>query len=99
MRRMTKMDGEAMKSAVTIMDKDFRERLEEQRAGYEAVPRRVYLQRGDFEKHGYTQRCPGCVSILKGTTRQAHSEACRRRMEDLMKDTDKAKQAEKRRDV
>ena len=94
-----KADGENMKTEVTVMDKEYRERLDEERMGYEAVPRRVYLQKGDFERHGYTKGCPGCVSILKGTARQAHSERCRRRMEGEIKGTDRAKQAEKRRDA
>ena len=92
-----KADGEDMRTAVAVMDKEYRERLGEELAGYEAVPRRVYLQKGDFERHGYTKGCPGCISMLKGSARQAHSELCRRRMEGEIKDTDKLKKAEKRR--
>ena len=58
--------------------------------------RKVYIAKEDLETHGYTAKCPGCTSILRGTTRQAHSEACRRRMEEELKGTEKARRAKKR---
>ena len=48
------------------------------------VPRRMGLRREDFEKYGYSGGCPGCKALLKGTARQGHSDACRRRMEKEM---------------
>ena len=93
-----KADGEAMKAEVTIMDKEYRERMEEGRQSYEPVPRRVYLQKSDFERYGFSMGCPGCVSILKGTARQAHSEGCRKRMETEMKGLEKTREADRRRE-
>ncbi len=52
-------------------------------------PRRTYLSKEDFEKLGYSGKCPGCRSILKGTARQGHSEECRKRMEKELVGTDK----------
>ena len=71
-------DGEDLKTEVTIMDKDYKEKISEEASG-EVVPRRMYIRKSDVEEHGYTVRCPGCVSILRGTARQEHSDACRRR--------------------
>ena len=51
---------------------------------YQAVPRNVYIAKEDLERWGYTVGCPGCKSILRGTTRQGHSEACRRRIENAI---------------
>ena len=95
--KMTKAgdgDGEELKTEVTIMDKEYRERarLEE----HEAVPRKVYIAKEDLEVHGYTVGCPGCKSVLRGTTRQAHTEACRRRMEKELEGTEKADRAKKK---
>ena len=59
-----KTDGEDMKLNVTTMDKEYQERLWEDGENHERVPRRVYLQKADSEKFGYTSRCPGCISIL-----------------------------------
>ena len=72
-------DGEEMKTEVTIMDKEYRERTRVEE--HEAVPRKVYISKDDLEAHGYTVGCAGCMSVLRGTTRQAHTESCRKRME------------------
>ena len=61
------------------------------------IPRNFYIQARDLEAHGYSAGCPGCVSILKrAKNRRPHSEACRRRLEELLKDTDKVKAADER---
>jgi hypothetical protein len=93
--KMDKADGEDLKLEVTIMDKDYRERIREE-AGRETVPRRMFIRKEDVEEHGYTVRCPGCVSILRGTARQEHTEVCRRRLEKELGGTDRAKQARKK---
>ena len=55
------------------------------------VPRRVRLTIEDFQKHGYTENCPECTHILTGVGhRKAHSEACRKRMQEaLVQDADR----------
>ena len=47
---------------------------------------RSYLRRADFERWGLSEGCPGCRYLRTGQGRQqAHSEACRRRIEGLLK--------------
>ena len=47
---------------------------------------RTYLRRADFERWGLSEGCPGCRYLRPGQGRQqAHSEACRRRIEGLLK--------------
>ena len=62
----------------------------------ESIPRNVYIKASDLKEHGYTSGCPGCVSIIRGRARQAHSKACRERLEQLLKDTARFKAAEER---
>ena len=45
------------------------------------VVHRAHLRKADFDKYGYTDRCPGCSAILRGLHVQPHSIACRARME------------------
>ena len=62
----------------------------------EAVPRNLYIRKGDLDRHGYSAGCPGCLSILRGKARQAHSTACRKRFEELLSNTDRFKEANER---
>ena len=87
-------DGEEMRTAVRVMDKDYVDA--ETREAHEKVPRNVYIRVEDLDRLGYTMGCPGCKSILRKTTRQQHSESCRRRVEDELKETDKLKAAKKK---
>lgn len=43
--------------------------------------RPAHLLRADFDSFGYTDRCPGCSSTLRGISVQPHSPGCRKRME------------------
>ena len=56
----------------------------------------MYIKKSDVEEHGYTVRCLGCISILRWTARQEHSDACRRRLEKDMDGTQKAMNAKAR---
>ena len=58
----------------------------------ESAPRRIMLRRADFYKHGFTDGCRACKVILSGKVperggNKLHSEACRTRMEELLKET------------
>ena len=64
----------------------------------DSVPKRVMIRQQDLENFGYSRNCPGCSAILKGAARQGHSEACRKRIESEMKDDERLKRANKRRD-
>ena len=48
-------DGDDLKTEVTIMDKDYREKIRDEAKG-EVVPRRMYIKKSDVEEHGYTVR-------------------------------------------
>lgn len=63
----------------------------------EKVPRDFYISKKDAERHGYTRGCGGCSSWFKGLGRQPHTEACRARFRDLMKDEAKVRNQEARR--
>ena len=89
-----KMDGERLKSDVVIMDRVHRERVEMEE--HVRVPKRVCTSRENLEEFGFTARCPGCTSLLRGTTRQAHTENCRRRVEVELKGAAKADAAMRR---
>jgi hypothetical protein len=75
--QMGEQEGEDLKMEITIMDKDYKEKMAGETEA-ERVPRRMFIRKEDVEVHGYTVRCPGCVSILRGTARQEHSAECRR---------------------
>ena len=60
------------------------------------VPKRVSMSRENLEEFGFTARCLGCTSLLRGTARQAHTENCRRRVEAELKGTAKADAAMRR---
>ena len=69
-----KMDGERLKSEVIVMDKEYKEKLEAEE--HVPVPKRVYISRENLEEFGFTARFPGCMSLLRGTARQEHTESC-----------------------
>ena len=49
--------------------------------GREFVPRRIYIEPGDFEKNGCTEGCRGCTWLVnKLGPRVHHSDGCRIRM-------------------
>ena len=50
----------------------------------ENAPRRTRLERPHFEKHGWSDDCQGCRRAQAGLSQAAHTEACRRRMEEAM---------------
>ena len=52
------------------------QRQEEKRA------RRVYLKQSDFEQHGYSDNCEGCLRLQAGMDARPHAETCRARLEE-----------------
>ena len=87
------MDGEFPK-VVKLDEQGERHEIEKMA---DTVPRRAYIKQEDLDKHGYSMKCPGCLAILRGTSRQGHSEGCRNRIEEEMKDEPKVEDAKKRR--
>ena len=45
---------------------------------------RLYIRRADALKHGHSTKCPGCRSAMAGTTARAHTEDCRRRLDNFL---------------
>ena len=53
----------------------------------EEGPRRAYLKKKDFEKHGYTAGCEGCRRLRAGgMTARPHTQECRARIEERLKE-------------
>jgi hypothetical protein len=50
------------------------------------APNRFMIRKEDLERYGHSANCQGCRSILRGTARQGHSEPCRKRIEEALKD-------------
>ena len=92
--KMTQKDGRRTSHEVVVMDKEYKEKLETEE--HVPVPKRVYISREDLEEVGFTARCPGITSSLRGTAIQAHTENCRRRVEAELKGTAKADAAMRR---
>ena len=57
---------------------------------------RAHFRMSDFDKHGYTDRCPGCSAILRGLHVQPHTAECRKRMETAPSSDIRAKNAKAR---
>jgi len=60
------------------------------------VPRSFTISRADLEKYGYTSGCSGCTSLIKGSSRQAHTTKCRERMREEMASEPKVIEARER---
>ena len=84
------IDGEKME--VTRMT---RREVEEEKKPDVKAPMRFQIKKEDLDKHGFTSRCWGCRAMMKGTTRQAHSEECRKRMTEAMSNDERVKKSER----
>ena len=52
---------------------------------------KVYSGRSDVQEYGYSISCPGCRSVMTGTTARAHAEECRRRLEECFAKNEETK--------
>ena len=57
---------------------------------------RMRLKRDDFLENGFTDGCPGCKAILAGGLVQGHTERCRKRMEDIIQQSQEGQERVKR---
>ena len=57
----------------------------------EDAPKRAYLKKYHFEEHGYDEACEGCVRLRADMPGRPHLEACRRRMYEAMRKTEKGR--------
>ena len=71
-----KVDGEKFaklqvpEEAIRKHDEDVKKETE---MAHESIPRSFFITKKDVEQHGYSAKSPGCASVIRGTTRQAHS--------------------------
>ena len=52
---------------------------------------RLYIRRADVQKYGYSMNCLGCRSVMTNTTARAHTEECRRRLENCLAEDEETK--------
>ena len=76
------MDGEHLKREVLMMDKGNKDKPEMEE--HVLVPKRVNITHEGVEVSGSTARW---LSLLKETGREAHTECCRRRIEEELRGT------------
>ena len=55
------------------------------------VPRRVYIKKRDYEEHGYTPGCEGCVRMESGRGKRPHKDECVERMMEALKKSDEGR--------
>ena len=60
------------------------------------APRRMMLKKEDYVRHGFTEHCQGCRALLAGRSHGRHSEACRTRMEKVLRDSPEGQERFKR---
>jgi hypothetical protein len=75
-------DGEGMDC--TAYSEETRAELEKKLEFQNTLPRRFAIRLADVEKHGPTEKCPGCRALVGGKSHQGHSEVCRKRFEEKM---------------
>ena len=86
------------KLLVRMLSEDEKKQLE--RPAPETGPKTVYrirLTRDYFIEKGFTNGCLGCKAILEGSGARGHTEACRRRTEEIMRNTSEGQDRLKRR--
>ena len=62
----------------------------EKEASPHQLPHRPHRFKADFERHGCTDRCPGCSAMLRNMHTQPHSDACRARMDTCLQQAAKS---------
>ena len=85
------VDGEKLPGVVRVMTEV--EEQNENTMAEEKVPRSFQITKEDLGRHGYSDGCPGCKAILRGTARQGHTHGCRRRLETAMANEEKVKKS------
>ena len=75
-----KVDGESLRCNVVVIDKTLQRKAGENEESI-PEPKRCAPRARYLDHFGCTLRCPGWVSMPRGTARQAQTERCRRRVE------------------
>ena len=58
--------------------------MQDEKEEQPAAPRGVRTERKDFDKHGYTEGCEGCIRMQSGGERRSHTHQYRERMLSAM---------------
>ena len=90
------VDGEGMDCRELTAEE--KEVLGKAAAWKDAVPRGFSIRKQDVRDHRATKGCPGCDAMLQGKSKQMHSEKCRKRFKELLKDEERVKSAKERMD-
>ena len=62
------------------------------------MPRGIRTEKRDFDKHGYTEGCEGCIRMKHGGERRSHSAKCRDRMLKAMNEDEEDRERIKKRE-
>ena len=55
-------------------------------------PRRLRITKEDIERVGFSDGCVGCNVMRQGKTAQRHSEYCRRRVQEDLRNTEEGRE-------
>ena len=88
------VDGEGMECR-ELTEKE-KEEIDKATAWKDAVPRRASIRKQDIKDHRMTVGCPGCEAAARGKPKRMHSEECRKRFEEIMKDEERVKASKAR---
>ena len=75
----------------TLVECQVKEREEGHQEEVQELKRRWKITKEDIETYGITPGCLGCRTIKAGLPRQNHSERCRQRIEDEIKNTEEGR--------
>ena len=89
-----KMNEERLKGEVVVREKDYKEKLKMKE--HVRAPNRVHITLEDLEEIRVHGEMSGCLSLLRRTSREAHTENCRKRIEDELRGTASAAAAQRR---
>ena len=67
-----KVDGESLKGGVVVMDRDYKENQKKKNT-FQSQREVLHITREDLGLSGFTAKCPGRVSIPRGSVTQAHT--------------------------
>ena len=60
------------------------------------APHPAHVGKKDFDVHGYTDRCPGCSTILRGVKLQPQSDQCKKNMAEVLQGDARVENAKRR---
>jgi len=89
-------DGDGLEGVIKLESRRLEEKEAEEVRDAVEVPRSFMITQGDLDKFGYTEKCAGCRARIRNATRQPHSAECRSRLQKLMSEEKKVKDAKEK---